>query len=177
MSPLIFDLGMEPLAIELRKKLSGIEVGEHKAKVSLYVDDTEIFVKDHFDLKKSKKILKKFNKQSAMKININKCSILDLGEKRIPCGSFTIPRVETDQYLGIIIGKGKNVEQKLVQDFHNACVSWQGKECNPLGKVTLVNAYCVGKLAYAVPFLTITAAKVNKINADYWNAIWSRKGF
>jgi len=36
--------------------------------------------------------------------------------------------VETDHYLGIIIGKGKNVEQKLVQDFHEACVSWQGKE-------------------------------------------------
>ena len=57
--PLIFDLGMEPLTIELCEKLSGIEVGEHKAKVSLYADDTEIFVKDHFDIKKSKKILKK----------------------------------------------------------------------------------------------------------------------
>ena len=96
---------MEPLAIELREKLSGIEVGEHKAKVSLYADDTEIFVKDHFDVITSKKVLKKFNKQSAMKININKCSMLDLSKKRIPRGNFIIPRVETDQYLGIIIGK------------------------------------------------------------------------
>ena len=82
--PLIFDLEMEPLAIELREKLSGIEVGEHKAKVSLYADDTEIFIKNHFDIKKSKKVLKRFNRQSVMKININKCSILDLGDSRIP---------------------------------------------------------------------------------------------
>ena len=95
MSPLIFDLGMEPLAIELHEKLSGIEVGGHKVKVSLYMDDTEIFVKDHFDVKTSKKVLKKFNKQSAMKININKCSILDLGERR-PHENFNVPRVETD---------------------------------------------------------------------------------
>ena len=84
MSPLIFDLSMEPLAIELREKLSGIEMGGHKTKVSLYADDTEIFVKDHFDVKTSKKVLKKFNKQSAMKINVDKCSMLNLGERRIP---------------------------------------------------------------------------------------------
>ena len=46
-----------------------------------------------------------------------------------------------------------------------------------MGKVTLVNAYCVGKLAYAAPFLTITSAKINKLVGDYWNAIWSRKAF
>jgi len=46
-----------------------------------------------------------------------------------------------------------------------------------LGKVTLVNVYCVGKLAYAAPFLTITVAKINKIVGDYWNAIWLRKAF
>ena len=85
--------------------------------------------------------------------------------------------METDCYLGIIIGKGKNVEQKLMQDFHEACVSWQGKEWDPLGKVTLVNAYCVGKLAYAAPFLTITSAKINKLVGDYWNVIWLCKAF
>ena len=83
LSLLIFDLGMEPLAIELRDKLSGIEVEGQKAKVSLYTDDTEIFTKDHFDVKTSKKVLKKFNKQSTMQININKSSMLDLGERRI----------------------------------------------------------------------------------------------
>ena len=119
---------MEPLATELRDKISGIEVGGHKAKVSLYKDDTEIFVKDHFDVKKSKKVIKRFNKQSAMQINIAKSSMIDLGDSRIPQGSFRVPRVKSDRYLGIIIGKDKKVEQKLVQDFHNACVSWQGKE-------------------------------------------------
>ena len=53
----------------------------------------------------------------------------------------------------------------------------KGKEWDPLRKVTLVNAYCVGKLAYAVPFLTIIAAKVNKIVAEYWNTIWLCKAF
>jgi len=64
--------------------LDSVEVGEHKAKVFLYANDTEIFVKNHFDIKKSKKILRRFNEQSVMKININKCSILDLGDSRIP---------------------------------------------------------------------------------------------
>ena len=41
----------------------------------------------------------------------------------------------------------------------------------------MVNAYCVGKLAYTAPFLTITSAKINKLVGDYWNAIWSRKAF
>ena len=35
----------------------------------------------------------------------------------------------------------------------------------------------MGKLVYAAPFLTLTAAKVEKINAEYWNVIWSRKAF
>ena len=41
----------------------------------------------------------------------------------------------------------------------------------------MVNAYCIGKLAYAAPFLTITAVKINKLVRKYWNMIWSRKAF
>ena len=41
----------------------------------------------------------------------------------------------------------------------------------------MVNAYCVEKLAYAAPFLTITAVKINKLVGEYWNVIWSRKAF
>ena len=79
---------MKPLAIELRDKISGIEVEDHKAKVSLYADDTEKFIKDHFNVMMSKKTLKRFNKQSVMQINLQKSSMIDLRERRIPQGSF-----------------------------------------------------------------------------------------
>ena len=101
LSPLIFDIGIEPLARALRKRLRGIDLGDHNSKVSLYADDTEILAKDSEDLETARLTLTEFESQSAMKVNVTKSSILDLGKEWIPRGSWGIPCVNMDRYLGI----------------------------------------------------------------------------
>jgi len=176
LSRLIFDIGMEPLAITLRKKLRGVEVGDSTLKVSMYADDTELFVKDYHDLSTGFEVVEEFENQSAMRVNKGKSSMLSLEKAKVPRGEHRIPRAKEDRYLGIRIGKQGKVTQPLADRYHEACNSWAAKGWDPLGKVSLVNAYCVGKIAYAAPFLTITAAKTTKMVSGYWNAIWSTRG-
>ena len=50
LSPLLFDIGMEPLGIQLRKNLKGITTNGVNSKSLQYADDTSMYVKDYKDL-------------------------------------------------------------------------------------------------------------------------------
>lgn len=83
LSPLLFILAIEPLAMSIRAKanLSGITIGDHEHKISLYADDVILFLSN---LSKSVQtlldLIDKFGQFSGYSINNAKSSILFLNE-------------------------------------------------------------------------------------------------
>lgn len=88
-SPLIFNLCLEPLILALQRTLTGItynpmqminsdphyEVFTHTTKLQAFADDIVTFNSDHTDIVKTLQVFKEFSKFSGLKINNQKSQI------------------------------------------------------------------------------------------------------
>ena len=82
-SPYIFVLAAEITAAAIRanKKIQGIEVYGDEKKISLYADDTTLYLlASERNLKAALDALQEFRKISGLKINIEKTKIIKIGE-------------------------------------------------------------------------------------------------
>ena len=74
LSGLLFVIGIELLARAIKNdgNIKGINVGEKVVKVSLYADDTSVFVQDLDSVARLLTLLQKFKKLSGLEINSTK---------------------------------------------------------------------------------------------------------
>ena len=75
LSSLLFNIGLEVLAIAIRqeKKIKGIQIGKVEAKLSLFADDMIIYLEDPIaSAQKLLKLISNFSKVSGYKINVQK---------------------------------------------------------------------------------------------------------
>ena len=82
MSCILFDLGIEPLAVNIRASpIRGIDVPglDDKAKVSLFVDDTTVILTEHDSLSDLVRILDNWCAVSGAKFNVEKTEIIPIG--------------------------------------------------------------------------------------------------
>ena len=81
LSGLLFVIGIEVLANAIKSKstIKGIKVGEKEIKVSLYADDTTVFVRDLDSVKELLVLLNDFKNLSGLEINTTKTEGMWLG--------------------------------------------------------------------------------------------------
>ena len=81
MSELLFVIGIEVLVNVIKSKSTtkGIKVGEKEIKVSLYADDTTVFVRDLGSIKELLALLNDFTNLSGLEINTTKTEGMWLG--------------------------------------------------------------------------------------------------
>ena len=82
MSCILFDLGIEPLAANIRASpIRGIDVPglNDKAKVSLFADDTTVILTEHDSLSGLIEILDDWCRVSGAKFNVEKTEIIPIG--------------------------------------------------------------------------------------------------
>ena len=94
-SPLLYILQIEPLACTLRKdkEVKGITLPNNsEVKVSIFADDTQLFLKDELSIINSMNILSTFEEASGSKINLRKTIGIYIGKKKIKTRSIlTLP--------------------------------------------------------------------------------------
>lgn len=81
LSPGLFALAIEPLAILIRSATSagGMEVGPLREQISLYADDTLLYLPDALDsLEEALRIIDRFGSFSGIRINWNKSILFSL---------------------------------------------------------------------------------------------------
>ena len=84
MSCILYDLAIEPLAQAIRKsKLQGIKIPGSKDRliVTLFADDTLVYIQENDNLKILETIIDKFCKASTAKFNMEKTEYLPIGNK------------------------------------------------------------------------------------------------
>ena len=108
-APLLFTLAINPLAMALKARLSGIQVSSHPArrsKVALCADDTLILVSSHEDCRIAQDLLEQYMAASGASLNWDKSKAIMLGSwKNIP-SPFPCPVLSQDEqlrYLGIFL--------------------------------------------------------------------------
>lgn len=106
LSPFLFALAMEPLAIALRSsgEIQAIKVGMINESLALYADDMLLFLSDPRDsLQVALGIFEKFATFSGLKVNCSKSSILPLDSEAKEMANPNLPLqwVTSLKYLGV----------------------------------------------------------------------------
>lgn len=85
LSPIIFSLGIEPLAESIRSKntIKGIKIGQTEHKIGLFVDDIILAISDpESTISEIQNTLGNFGKISYYKVNDKKCFLLPMNMKK-----------------------------------------------------------------------------------------------
>ena len=75
LSPLLFNIILEVLAIEIRaeKEIKGIQIGKEEVKLSLFADDMILYIENPKDsTRKLLELINEYSKVAEYKINIQK---------------------------------------------------------------------------------------------------------
>lgn len=109
LSPILFDLAIEPLAIALRncQGIYGIWRGGAEHRVSLYADDLLLYVSDpNTSLPAALSLLEQFGSISGYKINMHKSELFPLNKEAFNLDYSGIPfQIQEKQftYLGVVV--------------------------------------------------------------------------
>lgn len=109
MSPLLFNIVIEPLAIALRKKadLLGINRGGSTHKILLYADDLIIYISNpDMSIPKAIELINSFGEISGYKINFNKSILFPINNeaKQLDLKKFPFKTTyESFKYLGFSV--------------------------------------------------------------------------
>ena len=191
LSPTLFILAIEWLAESLRQgSYQGIKVKDKEIKVSLFADDTLLFLegnKNDFDIVFD--ILHKFGELSGCKINGSKSKALYIGNLRDSSNKYcenkglTWP-VDTVTYLGITIPVGKEKTNIFKLNFANTVNKirsilnvWSSRSLSLLGKITIIKSLVVPILIHKVSHVPCEIPKkfIQEVNKTIFQFIWGSK--
>ena len=139
------------------KNIRGLKVHDIEIKISQYADDTTIFFEpDESNLKHCVKIVDDFKGISGLKINIENCNIIRLGnfkEKLCRDIPFTWPS-DYFMYLGVKIPitdtlnfNDLNFKPKL-EDIKSTLNVWNCRTLTMYGKIVIIKTLIISKLTY-----------------------------
>ena len=182
LSALLFILVVEILAIKIRndKNIKGVKFNQHEIKVSLFADDTTIFVKDPDSLQTVLNTMGQFKTSSGLSINYSKTNVIQVGEKTWNLKKLKISDVEEIYSLGTWFYKdhmkinNQNYEIKYKQ-FENILSYWENRKLNILERIKIVKTYAFSKINYIMSNLQITEDFVLKVQKSINDFIWNKK--
>ena len=198
MSCILFDLGIEPLAANIRaSSIRGIDVPslDEKVKVSLFADDTTVILTEYDSLSDLTGILNKWCDVSGAKFNVEKTEIIPIGSteyrrklvetRRINDGGETVPTSihiardrDATRILGAWVGNELNPEEpwkKIVETIKKDFKRWETRYPTLEGKRLIVQMIAGGKtqfLARAQGMPDSIQAEIRKAIAEF---VWGKE--
>ena len=176
-APLLFAISTEPLrnvACEGLLHKGIITLGVHST-TSMYADDTTGYVADEQDLRCFMLEMSIYQLASGAALNLEKSSIIFLGEK-FECGKLeVIEKNKFDRLLGFMIStdaKEEEVQKHTLDKFLDRCSKWKESSLCLAGKVAMVRVFAESTLEYTAPFHTYSGGALKTIKSAYWKAIY-----
>ena len=166
LSPYLFLLAIEPLAAAIKQdqNIKGIKIGDAEYVIGQYADDTFLMLeKDENSIRRVIELLRKFQRCSGLKININKsyASYLgrDKGSVRPLCPEIELQWTTEFTLLGIQFNLMDldtivklNTENKL-DEIRKVLQSYKRRNLSIMGKITVVKTMAIPKLVHALSVL------------------------
>lgn len=189
LSPLLFALAIEPLAILLRssKEYAGITRGNTEHKVSLYADDLLLYVSDPIkSIPIIMTILEDFGRISGYKLNLSKSILFPINSKAkedlSSLNNFPFAVTTQFKYLGINItqeysGLFKHNYSKLYEETKKNIDRWISLPISLAGRINIVRMNILPKFLFLfqnIPIL-ITKSFFNKLDSLISYFIWNKK--
>lgn len=199
MSCLLYDLAIEPLACAIRNsKLKGIVVPRpiDRVIVSLFADDTLVYLSENDDLQDLQKIISKFCKASKARFNIAKTEYLPIGSKKhreemiktrklnnklgneIDKETKIIKEGQTMRTLGAWVGNGANQDQQwdqIIEKQNSVMENWKKMRPSLRGKELLLKALVQSRALFLATVNGIPSEIQRKMNRNMRDFLWDGK--
>lgn len=189
LSSFLFVICIEILAnyIKHNHEIKGVIIKNIEIKQSLFSDDATFFnngTKESFE--KIIEILDQFEKESGLKLNTQKTTILRIGSLRdtdikycrhkkiiwTSDSANTLRMTFTNNLQENII---KNIEPKLIS-FKNCLKQWDYRKLTLMGKITVIKSFALPKLVYPFTVLPNPSENITKdIIKSCYEFIWENK--
>ena len=170
LSPLLFAIAMEPLAIAIRQNvdIKGIRRAEMEHKVSLYADDMLLFIAEpHSSIPTLMALLTEFGRISGYKINYQKSELMPLSDKDNLATWASFPFklcLQKFKYLGIWITRNHkdlysaNYEPLLLH-LRRELERWSPLYLSLMGRINTVKMTILPKFLYVFQSLPVFLTK------------------
>ena len=193
LSPTIFVLCIEYLAIMLRQSTlyHGLQIGTELLKVSLFANDTVIYLNDSpSQFKCVFTILENFGSKSGCKVSLNKsCAFYSGKSKKNKIKPYLdkglVWPANFIKYLGTNILLMQYDDLSLYKKIFGTTIDemkailniWSSRSLTLLGKITVLKTLIVPKIIYKVSHLPIFLPDsfVNELNQILFRFIWGSK--
>jgi len=181
LSPYLFILGMEILAIAIRNcdLIKGLELNGRVYKLLQYADDTTVFLKDDESLKSLLILLDMFEECSGLKTNKGKTSATGLGIWKKRKETLSGVKISPDEIkiLGIWFCHDKKVMQDLnvggkLEKIKKTLNSWFNRGLSLQGKIMVLKSLGLSQLTYPMTNLFVPKHYLEKIDKFVFQYIW-----
>ena len=189
LSPLLFILMVEPLAAKIRldQSVSGIPLNaRYTAKVSSYSDDFTVYLQSSKQLPGILSTLDDFGAVSGLRINLSKCWLLPLGQRRDPptgsChGVEWIPHGTFKKYLGSLVGVDRvsadaEAWKTRIVKIRAALSAWHARQLSYRERAEVIHVFAVGSATHLSAFSTPTDAQFRQIDHMMTTFLWANHG-
>lgn len=186
LSPLLFNLVIEPLAVSIRmsEEIEGIETESSSHKISLYADDVLLFLKNPTkSIPLLTKMIENVSKFSGYKINYDKSLAFPLGD-RISSLSYQPFKVTTKgfKYLGIYFSTDhsnliKHNLLPVIAKIKTDLLRWTNLSLSLLDRIAIIKMNVLPRLLYIIQMLPIyIPSKIfTKIHSAVGVFVWNNK--
>ena len=184
LSGLLFVIGLELLARAIKRDnlIKGISTGEKEIKISMYADDTTVFVRDLNSIKHLLNILKKFASISGLQINTSKTEALWLGlwkDRPDTPFNFNYPQ-DPICALGVFFSYNTPEANKLnfgdkLCSMEKVLNAWKCRKLTLIGRINIAKTLALSKLIFNASNLYVPPHVIDEANKLIFNFIWEGK--
>lgn len=188
LSPLLFLLAIEPLAIAIRasQSITGICIGEQEHRLALFADDVIIFLKNiNTSVPELLHIIHVFGKISGYKLNNSKSSLMFLNK----CDYMSPPLIATQfkivdcfTYLGIeIVPQLKCIiprnYEPMLEEIAKLLDRWKPIPMSLIGKINILKMNIMPKLLYLFQYLPLPPPNnlFTKLKSLFIRFLWNNR--
>jgi hypothetical protein len=196
MSCLLYNFAIEPLAESLRKStLQGIKIKgmTRKLLVTLFADDTLVYLRENDDFEELKRILSRFCLASTAKFNLGKTEYLPIGDEEyraqviqtrkvgdniIEEGVTIIKDGEPMRTLGAWVGNNADTTQQwdwIIKKQERVIKTWEGNHLSYQGKELILKALIQSRAVFLTTVNGMPKNIEEKIAKMYKDFLWDGK--
>lgn len=180
LSPLLYNISINPLLIFLGKSLSGIPTHlQPPLKIVAFADDCVVAISSQEDSLKADTILKLYSKASQSKINDTKTETINLSDNSTISFRNNTPSLHPVRHLGVMISRHgiemQLMESNLLAKLKNRLSSWALATPTIIGKITLLNTFLTSTLTYLATIFPMSMTFLDKIQSIYQLFLWGKR--
>lgn len=190
LSPLLFALAIEPLAVALRASpdFQGIRVGSHVLKLSMFADDMLLFISDPINsLNSIISTLDQFSSFAGFRVNYSKSNLLPLSsdltffKSHASLSTFALCTAPM-KYLGVRIPRDlrslyKTNHTPIIQSISKSLMDWKNLPLSLSGRVAVIKSVLFPKLSYILQMIPMLPSKsdLTMLRRMFASFLWQGK--